>query len=330
MNRLALFFVAMLGILPLVRGQQPRSSATDDVAASGALLSRGAIVPLSVVKRFFPEVSQESSTGQSATAVGKSEATRSVIYTSSDKSKKVTISADQYSTSSDAAAAYEQAVKRSKVVPGFKLIDAPNLGPQAFIGTVTQGTETHIGVGVLRDTLIVGVTLAGYEPSPDTTAKLISLAREEENAAGAITTSLSLEIRFCPESAVRSYPLDMQRDLKSLLLQNAAVINHDTAIFEVENVVIELLQSNRVIESRNFDRGDIERIGEKSAKLQTSGALQQVGFQFCGTDLIAPSIKLGGATLAHNQGLLITSQVFAFKGERETLQIRVRGKANDN
>ena len=63
------------------------------------------------------------------------------------------------------------------------MIDAPNLGPQAFVGTVTQGMETHIGLGGLRGTLIVGVTLVGYEASTDTIARLISLAREQENAA---------------------------------------------------------------------------------------------------------------------------------------------------
>jgi len=143
-------------------------------------------------------------------------------------------------------------------------------------------------------------------------------------------TSRKIEIRFCPESAVRSYPLDVRRELQSVLLQNAAVINHETATFKIENIVIELLQSNRIIESRNFAREDIQRVGERSAKLQTSGALQQVAFQFCGTDLIAPSIKLGSATLAHDQALLITSQVFAFNGKRDALRIRVRGEADDH
>src|SRR5215831_3975225 len=142
-------------------------------------------------------------------------------------------------------------------------------------------------------------------------------------------TSRKIEIRFCPGSALRSYPMDVRRELQSVLLQNAAVINHETATFKIENVVIELLQSNRIIESRNFAREDIQRLGERSAKLQASGALQQVAFQFCGTDLIAPSIKLGSATLAHDQALLIRSQVFAFNGKRDVLRIRVRGQADD-
>ncbi len=206
MKRIAILFAAIIGILPLVRGEQSPPRGTDGVSASGALVSRDAVVPLTLVTRFFPEATQEMSTGQNATAVGKSKATRSVIYTSSDKSKKVTISVDQYASSSDASAAYEEAVQKSRTVPGFRPIDAPNLGPQAFIGTVTQGTETHIGLGALRGTLIVGVTLVGYEPSADTTAKLISLAREEEKAADAIVAAPSPAVKQKIDALVQAQP----------------------------------------------------------------------------------------------------------------------------
>ena len=135
----------------------------------------------------------------------------------------------------------------------------------------------------------------------------------------------SVEIRFCPASAVRTYPLESRRDLQSLLLQNAAVINHGSAPFKVENIEIELLRSNRVIESRDLNREAVRRIADRGAKLQAAGILQQVGFQFCGADLIAPSIKLAGATLARDQALLIASQVFAFNGARDTLRVRVHG-----
>jgi hypothetical protein len=194
MKLLSLVFLTIVGILPLLGGEQS-PHATDGVAAPRALVARDAIIRLPVIARFFPEVTQEMSSGQNATAVGKPEATRSVIYTNFDKSKKVTISVDRYATSNDALAAYEEAVQKSRSVPGFKSVDAPNLGPRAFIGTVTQGNETHIGLGALRDTLIVGVTLAGYELSTDTTAKLISLAREEEKAADGIVAAFSPAVK---------------------------------------------------------------------------------------------------------------------------------------
>ena len=182
MKRLAILFIAVIVMPPLVPGEQSPSPGNGGVSALGALLARDLIITLPAVRRFFPEATQEMSTGQNATAVRNPEATRSVIYASSDKSKKVTISVDRYATSSEASAAYDEAVQKSMSVPGFRPVDAPNLGSHSFIGTVTQGTETHIGLGALRGTFIVGVTLVGYKPSADTVAKLISLAGEQENA----------------------------------------------------------------------------------------------------------------------------------------------------
>jgi len=175
--------IALIGILSLnVYAQSPSQSAAA-TSASGSLLSREVVVPLSVVNRFFPDITREATTGQNLTAVGNAKATRSVIYANSDSSKKVTITVDQYASSSDASSAYQEAVQKSKTVPGFKPIPAENLGQNAFIGTVTQGGETHIGLGALDGTVIVGATLAGFDPTPDIIDKLISMTREEEGVA---------------------------------------------------------------------------------------------------------------------------------------------------
>lgn len=175
--------IALIGILSLnVYAQSPSQSAAA-TSASGSLLSREVVVPLSVVNRFFPDITREATTGQNLTAVGNAKATRSVIYANSDSSKKVTITVDQYASSSDASSAYQEAVQKSKTVPGFKPIPAENLGQNAFIGTVTQGGETHIGLGALDGTVIVGATLAGFDPTPDIIDKLISMTREEEGLA---------------------------------------------------------------------------------------------------------------------------------------------------
>ncbi len=106
-------------------------------------------------------------------------ATRSVIYANSSNSKKVTITVDEYVSSNDASSAYEEAVQKSKAVPGFTPISAPDLGENAFMATVTRGEETHIGFGALHGNLILGITVVGYNPTPGTIIKLRSLAREE-------------------------------------------------------------------------------------------------------------------------------------------------------
>ena len=150
---------------------------------AGTTLPRNVIVSLSAVSRLFPDITRETSTGRNLTATGNPKATRMVIYETGDGSKKVTITVDQYKSSSDASSAYQQAVEKSQSVPGFKPVPIPTSGQQTFAGTVTQGAETHIGLGALDHELIVGATLAGYDATPDNIAKLVALARTQGGAA---------------------------------------------------------------------------------------------------------------------------------------------------
>ena len=185
LSKFAAVFIAVIKVVSLTAAGQSPSPANASAKASESMLPREVVVPISTVNRFFPEVTQQASTGLNLTAVANAQATRSVVYANSDGSKKVTITVDKYSTVGDASSAYQEAVTKSKTVPGFKPLSAENLGQNAFVGTVTQGGETHIGLGALHGTLILGVTLAGYDPTPENTAKLISLTREEERAAKA-------------------------------------------------------------------------------------------------------------------------------------------------
>ena len=183
MERLAAPSIALVGALSLVaHGQSSPSSGATSTPES--VLPSSFVVSLSVVEEFFPEVTKEASIGQNSTAVGNPKTTRSVIYANGDSSKKVTISVDQYDTTTDASSAYEQAVEKSKI-PGFKPVSVPNLGQRAFAGTVTMGAETHVGLGALVGKLIVGLTLAGYDATPDNVAKLVALAHKEDAAARA-------------------------------------------------------------------------------------------------------------------------------------------------
>jgi len=138
----------------------------------------------------------------------------------------------------------------------------------------------------------------------------------------------SVEIRFCPASAVRTYPLESRRDLQSLLLQNAAIINHGHAPLDVKEIYLELVQGGHVFDTRKLDANAIHRLADRGAKIQSAGVLKEVAFQFCGNDLIAPNIKLAGPKLNRDQALLVPQQVFAFSGVRDTLRVRVRGNVD--
>jgi hypothetical protein len=105
------------------------------------------------------------------------------IYASGDGSKKVTITVDQYESLDDASSAYQQALQKSRSVPGYKPVPVPALAQQTFAGRVTKGAETHIGLGALDHKLIVGATLAGYDATADNRDKLVSIARMQVAAA---------------------------------------------------------------------------------------------------------------------------------------------------
>jgi hypothetical protein len=183
LKQLAAPSIALVGALSLAAyGQSSPSGGATSTPES--VLPRSFIVSVRVVEEFFPKVTKEARTGQNSTAVGNPKATRSVIYANDTNSKKVTITVDQYESETDASSAYEQAVEKSKI-PGFKPVSVSNVGQKAFAGTVTMGAETHVGLGALVGKLIVGVTLAGYDATPDNVAKLVALTHKEEAAARA-------------------------------------------------------------------------------------------------------------------------------------------------
>lgn len=170
--------IAAVSCVPLVAGGQPRAR------PRGGLLSRNFVVSVRAVNQFFSQITEEAATGRDETALGKPTRTRAVFFTNGD-SLKVTITVDRYPRARDAASAYEQALEKSEAVPGFEPISVPHVGERSFSGTVTMAGETHIGLGALDGSLVVGVTLAGFDVTPENVANLVGLARAEDAAADA-------------------------------------------------------------------------------------------------------------------------------------------------
>ena len=156
----------------------------DAAGPFASLLPRDTVAPVSVVTKYFPDITKEASTGPNETSVGKPIASRSVVFASADGKKKVTLSVDQYASANDAAAAYQTAVEGSKAAPGFNPAATPSLGQEAFAGTSQVGAETHFGLGTRDGRLIMSATHAGDIPvTPDNSNNLISIGGEELTTA---------------------------------------------------------------------------------------------------------------------------------------------------
>lgn len=134
-----------------------------------------------------------------------------------------------------------------------------------------------------------------------------------------------LDIRFYPSQQIYAYELDATHGVRSVLLQNLAVVNSSKKNATIAELQIEVLAEGVARESRLFLPADLDRVGAGNKLLQSSGMLGVITFQFGGAKLLPENVRLAGArTLNPGEALLLTQQVLAFSGPRDALRVRVR------
>jgi hypothetical protein len=130
-----------------------------------------------------------------------------------------------------------------------------------------------------------------------------------------------MDVRFCPAASAWSYPLSAAHGLDSVLLQNAVVVNHGAAPITLTDIDVQLLGGGAVLDEKHIVGDALQAAAATGPAMQQAGALKQYPFQFCGTDMIAPDVTLGGPTLKPGEALLVMWQAFAFMGPRDTLRV---------
>jgi hypothetical protein len=157
---------------------------TPEAPARGAVLPRDFILPLAAVQEVVPEMATETATGENAGALGHPGATRSVTYATEDGERRLVLSVDQHPSAAEAVAAFQEAVAKSREVPGGVTGETvSDLGEEAFIGVVTQGDETHVGGAARYGVLIVNATLQGYDGTDTNKATVTELIRRQAEHA---------------------------------------------------------------------------------------------------------------------------------------------------
>lgn len=155
-------------------------------------------------------------------------------------------------------------------------------------------------------------------------------------AAGLLTAALMPEmasadgkpgdvtVKFCPSEQARTYPLESQRGVQSLLLQNVLVSHAGGAPVEIIGVDVDLMAGGEVKDTRRIAGADLKTASASGPRLQASGALEMMAFQFCSGTLIPEGAKLAGPALNPGEALLLTNQPFAYKGARDSVRVRVQ------
>jgi len=142
------------------------------------------------------------------------------------------------------------------------------------------------------------------------------------------TASQALEVRFFPGERVYAYEASAQHGASTVILHNIAIINNDTAPVALSEVAIELLVGQRVVDQRMLGVEELTRSAAGSAGIQQAGLLEVLAFQFGGPALLPANTRLSAdLTLDPGEAVLIPSQVFAFRGARDSLRVRANGDA---
>jgi len=136
----------------------------------------------------------------------------------------------------------------------------------------------------------------------------------------------ALQVRFYPVGRVYSYALSEDHDAHSLMVQNVAILNDGAAPVTLTSIAVQLLQGERVIDERRLGAPELERAAGNGAVL-TGDMWRMLSFQFGGDRLLPSNMHLGrSTTLAPGEALLFGSQIFAYRGQRDSVRIVV----NDN
>lgn len=137
----------------------------------------------------------------------------------------------------------------------------------------------------------------------------------------------ALEVRFYPGERIYAYELSASHGASSVIVHNIAIINDSAAPVELRDVSLELLAGERALDQRVLGAEELARSAAGGAGLQQAGLLDVLAFQFGGQRLLNGATLSTDTTLEPGEALLIASQVFAYRGERDQLRVRVNGDA---
>ena len=131
-------------------------------------------------------------------------------------------------------------------------------------------------------------------------------------------------VKFCPVEQARTYPLESQRGVQSLLLQNVLVTHAGAETIEVVGVDVELMSAGEVKDARRIAGADLKTAAGAGPRVQASGMTEMMAFQFCSGALIPQGAKLAGPVLKQGEALLLMQQPFAYKGARDAVRVSVQ------
>lgn len=159
------------------------------------------------------------------------------------------------------------------------------------------------------------------------TIAIASLAVAAGLSAAPAFAADGLEVRFCPAKVVHTYPLMETARIQGLVLHNMVVINHGPAEVTLKAVRIDLLDKGTEADTRRFAPAALDAAAKSGIKVKASGFMDMFAFQYCNGALLAGATLSDDAVLAKGEAVLISRQMFAWRGSRDQARVTAEGEA---
>lgn len=134
----------------------------------------------------------------------------------------------------------------------------------------------------------------------------------------------ALEITFYPGAHIYAYEADAQRGARTLMIHDIGIRNDTASPVTLTTASIDLMSGDRAIDTRTLGAPELTRAAKNGAGMQAGGLYDILAFQFGGTRLLPAGVKLSDdLVLAPGEAIIVTSQIFAYRGSRDGVRVRV-------
>jgi peptidase M23-like protein len=133
-----------------------------------------------------------------------------------------------------------------------------------------------------------------------------------------------LEVKFYPQDKVYLFESSPEHGMNSLLIQDIGIWQNEDKEVDLQNVTVEVLESDQVRQSFIYTKPDIEKTAKKLSAMQQQGILKLLDFQLPISTFLGKDVMMSSSTkLTHGQGIILLHTAFEVKGQPQNVRVRV-------
>ena len=139
----------------------------------------------------------------------------------------------------------------------------------------------------------------------------------------------AIDIRFFPSGDLHTYEADNAHGASTLVVHDIAIVNDGPTPITLTQVEIQLRDHGLVRDTRMLTAEDLTRAAASLSQLQQSPMWPRLGFIYGGEALLAGAHLASSTRLAPGEALIVTAQIFAFRGARDELAVRASSSGGE-